>query len=544
MAKFSGYTNTISIDKDTDKLLVLDTSDTSQGVGGTVKKVSPTNLPALGVATLAAAVGRGDTASKPAANTVPAGTLYFDTTLVKMQRSNGTDWQDVEGAGGGGGGAVDSVNSQTGTVVLTQDNIGDGTTYKQYSQTEKTKLAGIATGATANDSDANLKNRANHTGTQSADTITDGSTNKVFTSAEQSKLTGIAAGAQVNTVTSVAGRTGAVTLAKGDVGLGNVVNADTTTTANITDSTNKRFMTDAQESKLDGVEAGADVTDAANVAAAGAVMDTGDETIAGVKTFSSSPIVPTPTTDMQAATKKYVDDNAGGGGGVTLSGLIGKPLYFDELIYYPSLSNHFYIRTGDGGEVGQSSVYAVKNMDTPGQIYLRCGNLNSNASLCRGSNYPQGGEYYSDFLIGRPVEFVYGAGKVSALSTSTERYVLRVGAFYTQNDDNSGLYFRYVDDVNSGNWECVARNGGSETVLNSSVPPSTTTYQHFKITDDGTTARFYINGTQVGSGITTNRPTTSIAPFAMSMKKTATSANTNIYALIDYWGFEVDLTRG
>lgn len=40
------------------------------------------------------------------------------------------------------------------------------------------------------------------------------------------------------------------------------------------------------------------------------VHDTGNETVAGVKTFSSSPIVPTPTTDMQASTKKYVDDAA------------------------------------------------------------------------------------------------------------------------------------------------------------------------------------------------------------------------------------------
>lgn len=37
---------------------------------------------------------------------------------------------------------------------------------------------------------------------------------------------------------------------------------------------------------------------------------TGDQTVAGVKTFSSSPIVPTPTTDMQVATKKYADDLA------------------------------------------------------------------------------------------------------------------------------------------------------------------------------------------------------------------------------------------
>lgn len=36
---------------------------------------------------------------------------------------------------------------------------------------------------------------------------------------------------------------------------------------------------------------------------------TGTQTIAWVKTFSSSPIVPTPTTDFQPTTKKYVDDS-------------------------------------------------------------------------------------------------------------------------------------------------------------------------------------------------------------------------------------------
>lgn len=37
------------------------------------------------------------------------------------------------------------------------------------------------------------------------------------------------------------------------------------------------------------------------------VHNTGNETIAGIKTFSSSPIVPTPTTNTQAANKEYVD---------------------------------------------------------------------------------------------------------------------------------------------------------------------------------------------------------------------------------------------
>jgi hypothetical protein len=61
-------------------------------------------------------------------------------------------------------------------AAATQDDIGDGTTNKQYSATDKTKLAGIATGATANSSDATLLNRANHTGTQTASTISDFST--------------------------------------------------------------------------------------------------------------------------------------------------------------------------------------------------------------------------------------------------------------------------------------------------------------------------------------------------------------------------------
>ena len=41
------------------------------------------------------------------------------------------------------------------------------------------------------------------------------------------------------------------------------------------------------------------------------VYTTGDQTITGVKTFSSSPIVPTPTTGTQAVNKDYVDNGAG-----------------------------------------------------------------------------------------------------------------------------------------------------------------------------------------------------------------------------------------
>lgn len=46
---------------------------------------------------------------------------------------------------------VNSVNGKTGVVVLTQDDIGAGETYTQFSKTDKEKLDAVTEGATAND---------------------------------------------------------------------------------------------------------------------------------------------------------------------------------------------------------------------------------------------------------------------------------------------------------------------------------------------------------------------------------------------------------
>lgn len=64
------------------------------------------------------------------------------------------------------------------TIARTNLGLGtlatqNGTYTNDYTTAEKTKLAGIATGATANSSDATLLNRVNHTGTQTASTISD-----------------------------------------------------------------------------------------------------------------------------------------------------------------------------------------------------------------------------------------------------------------------------------------------------------------------------------------------------------------------------------
>ena len=84
-------------------------------------------------------------------------------------------------------------------------------------------------------------------------------------------------------------------------------------TANFTDATNKRFMTDAQETKLDSVEASADVTDTANVTSAGALMDSELASIEDVKALDQSVISgATPTFGTanftDATNKRFMSD--------------------------------------------------------------------------------------------------------------------------------------------------------------------------------------------------------------------------------------------
>lgn len=68
-----------------------------------------------------------------------------------------------------------TINSDVGTdaIIPLANGTNAGLTINDYTTTEKSKLSGIATGATANSSDSILLNRANHTGTQTASTISD-----------------------------------------------------------------------------------------------------------------------------------------------------------------------------------------------------------------------------------------------------------------------------------------------------------------------------------------------------------------------------------
>jgi hypothetical protein len=164
--------------------------------------------------------------------------------------SNGTSWEKVDNTD-----AVTTVFGRLGAIVANESDYSAYYPLISDLNTTNSNVSGLDTRLTTAEGDITaIETKTDFitvTQTVNLDTI------ESDTAANTSKLAGIEAGAQVNTVDSVNTQTGAVVLDADDI--------DDTTTTN-------KFTTQAEIDKLAGIEALADVTDATNVAAAGALM--------------------------------------------------------------------------------------------------------------------------------------------------------------------------------------------------------------------------------------------------------------------------------
>jgi hypothetical protein len=194
-------------------------------------------------------------------NALIAGALYFNTTTEVMMTYTGSIWQTIT-TGSGGLQAANNL-SDVASASSSRTNLGvaigsdvqahsavlDATT-ASYTTAEETKLAGIETAATADQTGAEIKAayelEAN-----------------AFTDAQFTKLAGIEASATADQTA-------------GEIKTAYESNADT------------NAFTDAEQTKLSGIEASADVTDVDNVTAAGALMDSEVTNLAQVKAFDSA----------------------------------------------------------------------------------------------------------------------------------------------------------------------------------------------------------------------------------------------------------------
>jgi hypothetical protein len=176
-------------------------------------------------------------------------------------RFNGTVWQRIPNTGG-----VSSVNGETGSVILDANDVGatpsshigsggsqhaDATTTTSgfFTPSEKIKLSGISSGATANQTDSYLLSRANHTGTQAQSTITN------LTTDLASKQATLVSGTNIKTIN------GASILGSGDIvisggGEGTTFTALTDTPASYTGNAEKAIVVKLDESGLEFVSIG------------------------------------------------------------------------------------------------------------------------------------------------------------------------------------------------------------------------------------------------------------------------------------------------
>lgn len=237
----------------------------------------------------------------------------------------------------GGVAGVASINSRTGAVTLNKADVG-------LSNVDNTSDAAKPI---SNATQTALNTKANVSHSHTAANISD------FTATTQGIIGArIKAGANVtvnydsttgNTTISAASQGSAIAtdLSVTQSATNVTVNSSTGADAVISSATatNAGAMSSADKSKLDGIAAGATVNASnaqlrdrsthtgtqsiatvtglqtaldSKVASNDVIRLSGDQTAAGVKTFSNSPIVPTPTAASQAANKSYVDSAVAG----------------------------------------------------------------------------------------------------------------------------------------------------------------------------------------------------------------------------------------
>lgn len=409
-----------------------------------------------------------------------------------------------------------------------------------FTTAQETKLAGIATGATANATDAALRDRATHTGTQLAATISD------FASAVAATAAVTANTAKVTNATHTGDVTGATAL---------TIAADAVTNAklaNMATATIKGRATagTGDPEDLTGAQATA-LLDTFTSGAKGLVPASGGGTTNFLRadgTFAAPPGGGTPG----GASGEVQFNNAGAFGGAADVEIEGGQLRLPAIAMpaAPAASGaKLYGITDELGRVAPAFLgpdgvqYQVKPDWAPGLFRAQHDfiTLNSDANFTlaqsgTGAGFTSTG---AGAGIGRArmstgttttgravvmdqngtasvaVDLGVGPARTRAwirtgpdLSTLAETYIIRCGFLESNNADGTdAALFRYQYDINGGRWQAVTRSNSVETSTDTGITFAVNTVYRLEVRSDAAgNVRFYIDDVLVATN-TTNIPT-------------------------------------
>ena len=202
---------------------------------------------------------------------------------------------------------------------------------------------------------------------------------------------------------------------------------------------------------------------------------------------------------------KWATPSAGGGGGGSNAALV----LFDDFVTgnedSDELGTYGWRRQASGTGNQFTRIDAESGHD--GILRLQNGNTNSARTAVyigeSGSNtvFPAGGELVWESVIRW------------TFSATTDVFAMVLGLTDNagvRNGQNNGIYFRRA----ATNWEIVANNAGALTVVDTGTAHSSTTWVKLRFTLNAaaTSIQANIDGSDVGSAITTNIPTVALSP--------------------------------
>lgn len=150
----------------------------------------------------------------------------------------------------------------------------------------------------------------------------------------------------------------------------------------------------------------------------------------------------------------------------------------------------------------------------PGMIQLVPGTVETGRS-CISLGDPGG---FAPFIVGNGITIVEWCFSVTNAAVATfEEIAFGLGdVFNAVGDQSNGIYFRFLGGLTPDTaWQLVTANGGTRSTSSTSQAYSSGTFFRMRFTSNaaGTSWQASINGTNVGTPITTNIPTGAISPF-------------------------------